>query len=94
MLEQTVKEARELAEARVAQGEGTATEDQILLINRRRIQEEAEEAKKNRPGIFKRTTNWMFSGLSSEEKKGGRSEARTLEFPFQQFRQVARVFPP
>lgn len=70
--EQRAKSARELAEARQAQASGFATEDQMLLINRERAAEEAAEAKKNRPGVFKRTSDWLFSGLSKEEQKGGR----------------------
>ena len=70
--EQRAKSAMELAEARRAEAVGTATEDQVLLINRERVAEEAAEAKKSRPGVIKRTTNWMFSGLSKEEQKGGK----------------------
>ena len=72
------EEATEVAEARVALEEGRATQDQILFINRERAKYEAAEAKKNRPGILKRTTNWMFSGLSSEEQKGGKLGAGTV----------------
>lgn len=70
--EQQAKSAKELAEAKRALSVGGATEDQVLLINRERAADAAEEAKKNRPGVFKRTTNWLFSGLSQEEQKGGR----------------------
>ena len=72
LAEQQAKSARELGEARRAETAGSATEDQILLINRERAADEAAEARKNRPGMFKRTTNWLFSGLSSEEHKGGK----------------------
>lgn len=72
LAEQQAKTAREVAEARRAQAAGSATEDQMLLINRERAADEAAEAKRNRPGVFKRATNWAFSGLSSEEQKGGR----------------------
>lgn len=71
------EEAREVGEARIALEEGRATQDQILLINRERAKFEAAEVQKNRPGILKRTTNWMFSGLSSEEQKGGKLGAST-----------------
>ena len=70
--EQRAKTARDLAVAKAAREQGTVTEDQILLINRERVAAEAEAAKRNRPGVFKRTTKWLFSGLSSEEQKGGR----------------------
>lgn len=72
LAEQQAKSARDLAEAREAQAMGAVTEDQILLLNRERAAQEAAEAKKNKPGVFKRTTNWLFSGLSTEEQKGGR----------------------
>ena len=72
LAEKRVEEAREVAVARQSMEQGTATEDQILLINRERAKSEAAEAKKNRPGIFKRSTGWLFGGLSTEEKTGGR----------------------
>ena len=72
LAEQQAKSAKVLADARGAVTLGTVTEDQMLLINRARAAQEAAEAKKNRPGVFKRTTNWLFSGLSTEEQKGGR----------------------
>ena len=72
LAEQQAKSGRDLLEAQRAQKEGRATEDQVLLINRERAAFEAAEAKKNRPGIFKRSTSWLFSGVSSEEQKGGR----------------------
>lgn len=77
LAEQQAKSAKELMEAKRAQMEGRATEDDILLINRQRAATEAAEAKKNRPGVFKRTTTWLFSGLSSEEQKGGKLGSAT-----------------
>ena len=62
----------QVKEALAAQEEGRATDDQMLLINRERAAIEAAEAKRNRPGIFKRAKNAIFSGLSNEEQKGGR----------------------
>lgn len=70
--EMQMKSAKELGEARRAQSLGSATEDQVLLINRERAAYEAAEARKNKPGVFKSATTWLFSGLSSEEQKGGR----------------------
>jgi len=70
--EQRAKSERDLAEARGALAAGTASEDQMLLINRERSAEEAAQAKKNRPGVFRRTSDWLFSGLSKEEQKGGK----------------------
>ncbi|KAK3640727.1 hypothetical protein LTR22_016846 [Elasticomyces elasticus] len=72
LAEQQARTAKDTAEARRAMAIGSATEDQMLLINRQRAAEEAAEARKNRPGMFKRATGWLFSDLSSEEQKGGR----------------------
>ena len=72
LAEQQRKSAIDLAEARKAQAVGRETEDQRLLINRERVAEEAAEAKRNRPGVFKRASSYLFSGLSKEEQKGGR----------------------
>ena len=67
-----IEGARDLAIATQAASAGTATEDQILMINRERNARQAEIDKKNRPGMFKRASNWLFSDLSKEEQKGGR----------------------
>ncbi|KXT00216.1 hypothetical protein AC578_7001 [Pseudocercospora eumusae] len=72
LAQKQAESARDLAIARQAEAQGTATEDQILLINRERAAMEADFAKKNQPGMFKRASNWLFSGLSKEEQKGGR----------------------
>lgn len=72
LAEKQAESARELAIAKQALDQGRASEDQMLLINRERVAEEAAEAKRNKPGIIKRTTSWMFGGLSQEEQKGGR----------------------
>lgn len=68
--EKQAESAREFAIAKQAEANGVATEDQMLLINRAVVQMQAEAAKKNRPGIFKRAGTWL--GLSDEEQKGGR----------------------
>lgn len=72
-----IEGARDLAMAIQAARQGVATEDQILLINRERNARQAEIDKKNRPGMFKRASNWLFSDLSKEEQKGGRLGAAT-----------------
>ena len=72
LAQKRAEEAKEVHDARMALEEGRVTEDQLLLINRERAKFEAAEAKQNRPGVFRRTTNWLFSGLSSEERKGGK----------------------
>lgn len=68
--EKQAESAREFAVAKQAEAHGVATEDQMLLINRAVVAMQAEAAKKNRPGIFKRAGTWL--GLSDEETKGGR----------------------
>ncbi|EMC92703.1 hypothetical protein BAUCODRAFT_114540 [Baudoinia panamericana UAMH 10762] len=72
LAEKQAESARDLAMAIEAQKAGRASEDQTLLINRERAAMEAAEAKRNQPGILKRTTGWLFSGAEKEEQKGGR----------------------
>ncbi|WPH03075.1 Hypothetical protein R9X50_00594900 [Acrodontium crateriforme] len=72
LAEQQAKTAAETAEAKKALARGDATEDQRLLINREAVAAQAAEEKKNRPGVFTRTTSWLFSGLAKEDQKGGR----------------------
>lgn len=72
LAEKQAQSARDLREAQRALAQGAATEDQMLLINRERAAQESEEARRNRPGVFKRATGWVFGGLEKEEKKGGR----------------------
>ncbi|KAL1585675.1 hypothetical protein WHR41_06072 [Cladosporium halotolerans] len=72
LAEKRAQSAAELLEARRAQSVGTVTEDQMLLINRERVREEAEAEKKNQPGMFKRAGSYLFGGLEKEEQKGGK----------------------
>ncbi|USW55044.1 Putative cytochrome c oxidase assembly protein COX14 [Septoria linicola] len=72
LAQKQIESARDLAIATQAASQGTATEDQMLLINRERNARQAEIDKQNRPGMFKRASNWLFSDLSKEEQKGGR----------------------
>lgn len=72
LAEKQAQSAAELLEARKAQSKGIVTEDQMLLINRERAKEAAEEEKRNRPGMFKRAGSYLFGGLSQEEQKGGK----------------------
>lgn len=72
LAQKQIEHARELAIATQAASQGTATEDQMLLINRERNARQAELEKQNRPGMFKRASNWLFKDLSKEEQKGGR----------------------
>lgn len=69
--EQEMKRAAEIVEANGALGTGTATQDQILLLNQERAKEEAARAKQNRPGMVKRTSDYLFGSLAKEEQKGG-----------------------
>jgi len=64
--------AKKLVLAYQAATAGTATEDQMLLINQERAHREAEHARRNKPGIFKRAKGYVYSGLSMEEPKGGK----------------------
>ncbi|EON65319.1 hypothetical protein W97_04557 [Coniosporium apollinis CBS 100218] len=73
------KEARELAAAQEAAALGAADEDQILLINRVRAAQEADAAKKSRPGLFKRITGVFYGGLSQEEQQGGKLNTSIVE---------------
>ncbi|MCJ1392175.1 hypothetical protein MMC18_005042 [Xylographa bjoerkii] len=61
-----------LAEARQAAANGTADDDQMLLINRERAAEEAEEARKARKGPLNALTG-LFStkGLKEEDRGSG-----------------------
>ncbi|MCJ1398919.1 hypothetical protein MMC11_002120 [Xylographa trunciseda] len=61
-----------LAEARQAAANGTADDDQMLLINRERAAEEAEEARKARKGPLSALTG-LFStqGLKEEDSGSG-----------------------
>lgn len=74
--EQNQKHAIAMAEAKRAVASGTATEDQILLLNNERNKEEHE---KNKKGIFKRTKEAIFGGLSEEEQKGGKIGAMAFQ---------------
>ncbi|MCJ1477177.1 hypothetical protein MMC13_005848 [Lambiella insularis] len=70
--EQVMIYQQRLAEAREAAANGTADEDQMLLINRERAAEEAEAARQKRKGV------WSFikgafgvEGLRQEETESG-----------------------
>ena len=60
--------ASQLAEAISAADEGTATAEQIQVLNRER----AALAEKERPGAFQRAKEWLYKGRSLEERRGGR----------------------
>ena len=79
LAQKRAEEAVELEGARAAMERGEGTEDQVLLVNRTRARDEAEEARQRRPGIVRRSTGWLFGGLSKEEQKGGRLGSGDLE---------------
>ena len=73
--EQDIKRAADVRDAQAALSAGTITQDQLLLLGQERAKAEAAEAKKNRPGMFKGASNYLFGGLAKEEQKGGRRGA-------------------
>ena len=68
-----------LIEAREAEARGTADEDQILLINRERAAEEADNARKNRPTIWKSVKGVFSTQGLQEEDTHGRTESEATE---------------
>ncbi|KAI9719784.1 MAG: hypothetical protein M1812_003272 [Candelaria pacifica] len=75
--EQGVLHAKALIAARQAASQGTADEDQILLLNRERAAQEAEEARLAKKGMWRRTKDWLYSGLKTEEE-GSTTSGGTL----------------
>ncbi|KAF2813861.1 uncharacterized protein BDZ99DRAFT_409985 [Mytilinidion resinicola] len=74
--EQQAKHAKELGMARIAAAEGSADENQILLLNRERAAEEAEVAKQNRKGFFKSTLQYLY-GNPEQQKEAEQNAAKT-----------------
>ncbi|QSZ35383.1 hypothetical protein DSL72_008253 [Monilinia vaccinii-corymbosi] len=80
-VEQKMKYAMALESAQEAAAAGSATEAQIEFLNREKERAEktklAEEAKK-KSGPWKKSTEWLFSGLKKEEEGDdvGTSERR------------------
>ena len=56
-----------LAAAREAAARGEADEAQILLLNRERAAKEAEQAAKQRKGMWGSTKEWLLSGMKKDE---------------------------
>ncbi|MCJ1367951.1 hypothetical protein MMC16_007087 [Acarospora aff. strigata] len=69
--EQSALHKTRLAEAKEAVARGAADEDQMLLINRERAAFEAEQARLSKKGVFKRTKEWLFSGLKKDDQVAG-----------------------
>ena len=57
-----------LAVAREAASRGEADEDQMLLVNRERAAEEAEQAAKQRKGMWGSTKEWLLGGMKKDEE--------------------------
>ncbi len=66
-IDQEQRRAKALVLAREAAAQGTANENQILLLNQERAAEEAEEERRGKRGIFKRVKQMFYAGLSIEE---------------------------
>ncbi|KAI9820170.1 MAG: hypothetical protein M1827_005792 [Pycnora praestabilis] len=66
--EARAQHATALIAAREANEKGIADEDQMLLLNRERAGTEAEQARSQKKGIFRRTKDWFFSGLKNDEE--------------------------
>lgn len=62
---------RDLLAARSAMSQGTANEDQILLINQERLREEAEVENLQKKGMFAKAKESIFGTEKKEEKRGG-----------------------
>ncbi|KAI9887953.1 MAG: hypothetical protein M1823_000210 [Watsoniomyces obsoletus] len=70
---------RTLAEAREAEKLGTPTEEHLAILKKEATIVEAEEAAKNKKGVFKRAKELMFSGLKKEEDPDAVASAFTGE---------------
>lgn len=70
--EQHAVHMNSLHNAQLAQQHGTASEEQIALIETERVQAQAQadaqKAKATRKGIFGRGKDWLFAGLKQDEE--------------------------
>ena len=66
-----------LQEATAAEASGTATEEQIRFLEKEKSILEAEEEQRNRRRIWKRTKEWLFSGLKRDDGPMESSPDRT-----------------
>lgn len=81
MLDQKAQFKHALESAHTALSTGTATEEQLAFLQREEehvLQVRQAEAAKKKPGIFKKSKEWLFSGLKKEEEGDdvGSSERR------------------
>ena len=80
--EQKAKHEIAIYDAKVAMEYGNATEAQLEFIKRENAEQARVDAlrreKQQKPGMFKRASAWLFSGLKEEEEGDdvGSSEAR------------------
>jgi hypothetical protein len=80
--EQKAKHEIAIYDAKVAMEYGNATEAQLEFMKRENAEQARVDAlrreKKQKPGMFKRASAWLFSGLKEEEEGDdvGSSEAR------------------
>jgi hypothetical protein len=72
LAEMQEKRARDIVVAQKAYREGSASNEQMLLLNQERAAEESRLEKERNGGIFKRMKTYVFSGLSKEESRGGK----------------------
>lgn len=73
-IEQKQIHLAQLAAAREAIALNTATPEQIEFIEMEEKLDRYEEGLKNKPGMLKRTTEWLTSGLSKEDAAAAAKE--------------------
>lgn len=66
--EQRARHQSAIHSAKDAIARGIATEEDIKFIKREEEHDALIEAKKQKKGIFKRSQEWLFSGLKKEEE--------------------------
>ena len=69
LAEQQVLRQEKLKVALRAMGSGTATEEQILLINQYRSVQEAEEARVKNRGVFGKSVDIMFPSMTTKQQE-------------------------
>jgi hypothetical protein len=69
LAEQQVSRQEKLKIALRAMGSGTATEEQMLLINQYRSIQEAEEARVKNRGVLGKSVDLMFPGVTTKQQE-------------------------
>ncbi|KAI9793210.1 MAG: hypothetical protein M1816_000631 [Peltula sp. TS41687] len=59
--------AKFLAEATAAESQGSATEEQVEFLKKERMIQRAEEEERNKPGVWKRTKEWLLKDLKRDD---------------------------